>query len=89
MQKPQHKVTVSRSVTEATEGIPNILSRSGKKSTLRFGVLKNVLENKDENSCDPRRWLFELVLNKNYIETIVQYLEKKFYPIKIKEENVQ
>ena len=24
MQKPQHKVTVSRSVTEATEGIPNI-----------------------------------------------------------------
>ncbi len=32
MQKPQHKVTVSRSVTEATEGIFNILAINGKKS---------------------------------------------------------
>ena len=32
MQKPQHKVTVSRSVTEATEGILNILAKSDEKS---------------------------------------------------------
>lgn len=34
MQKPQHKVAVSRSVAEATEGILNILHNLTEKSIL-------------------------------------------------------